>query len=660
MTGHELGIDPDGRLTVKIDVEGHEVNVLLGLETLLSGRSDVRLFVELNPKCLFAAGSSPDALVEWILRHDFRAFLLDDSARSWVEIRSAESWAALIAPDASGNLYCVRRGVALSVSAVMHFAGTAGAERTHIEAVDALVQNGAVVHTVLPAPDEHGLGEALEGVGSSVSVVAAYPWWMDAPDAPVTGSGAAAWARGLVSDAVIAAIAAVDPDVVMTQTGVVPQGAVAAAVLDKPHVWFLHEFGDRDHGYRLPASPAEFGALVAELSTRVVANSTAVRDYFFPTGAEHVTVVHPSPHLEAPTGTPRRAGRPFTLGIVASLNKGKAHEDALAAVAELRAGGLDVPLVLAGAGVPADRDRLEIAAERLGVTDLVTFAGMVANREELYSLFDAVAVTSRSEAFGRVPFEATAAGVPVIYADAGGIGEYMTAGVNGIGYPAGDVTALADGIRSLQRNESLRTSLVAGARASLGDPRRVDLFARSLRAVLTDAVREYGQSPTRLMTRWLSAPTIDGERRCADLARAVEALTTVRDSLSAERAEQSRVLAELGGELSRVRDAFAGLWDERKALQDERERVNLAYAALWRDRAALQEEHDRLSFELAQMSHSHAELLEDRIDADRAYAQLLAERDALELDHRRVVDSRTWRYTRGLRGIRNVLRRRHS
>jgi len=38
-----------------------------------------------------------------------------------------------------------------------------------------------------------------------------------------------------------------DPDVIWSQTMVIPWGAVAAAILGKPHVWYVTEFGERDH-----------------------------------------------------------------------------------------------------------------------------------------------------------------------------------------------------------------------------------------------------------------------------------------------------------------------------------------------------------------------------------------------------------------------------
>jgi hypothetical protein len=317
-----------------------------------------------------------------------------------------------------------------------------------------------------------------------------------------------------------------------------------------------------------------------------------------------------------------------TLGIVASLNEGKGHDDALAAAAELRASGLDVPLVFIGAGETVDRERLEGRAEQLGLADLVTLTGALADRTALYSLIDIVAVTSRAEAFGRIPFEATAAGLPVIYADAGGVGEYMESGVSGIGYRPGDTHALADAIRALVQDAPRRMALVAAASETLGAPRRHDDFASSIWGALRGAVEDYSPSSTQVMTGWMAKGTLDSVRASEALAQDNNALRQDLDSRRLAWEVLHQELVTVHADHARVNLAYAELWREREELQKDHARVNLAYADLWRGREVLQKDYS---------------MLQERNEAVRG------ERD-------RIVASRTWRYSQPLRRLGAALR----
>ncbi|OZB88340.1 MAG: hypothetical protein B7X41_08660 [Microbacterium sp. 14-71-5] len=357
--------------------------------------------------------------------------------------------------------------------------------------VESLVRQGSMVHTVAPVPDL-GLRALLEPLGGSVSAVPPLEWWTVWPDDEARTPDA--WtARDLLHPQLLDALAEIDPDVVLTQSGVVPEGAVAAAALRRPHVWYLREFGDLDHGLVLPGGPEGYGAAVRALATRVVTNSDAVRRHLFGDAAADVTVLHPVPRVQGVVGPaePPRVGddvrRPWSLGIVGSLNPGKGQQDAVEAVAVLRGEGTDVHLVLAGPAAPGDWERLRDLAVSRGVEDLVEHVDTFTDRSQMYAGFDAVAITSRSEAFGRVPFEATEFGLPLIYAEAGGPAEYLRPGTTGLAYPVGDAEALAAAIRRLHDEPQLGAELAAAARADLGDPRRRAEYDEALRQLVDEA-----------------------------------------------------------------------------------------------------------------------------------------------------------------------------
>lgn len=94
----------------------------------------------------------------------------------------------------------------------------------------------------------------------------------------------------------------------------------------------------------------------------------------------------------------------------------------------------DTPLRLRfiGHGTDDQNSSLLKLAQELGVDEQIDLSVTIGSRAEVYVPVDVVAVTSRSEAFGRVPFQATVAGRPVIYSTFGGMVEYMVPRVTGL------------------------------------------------------------------------------------------------------------------------------------------------------------------------------------------------------------------------------------
>ncbi len=482
ITGTELNIEPRQRLLVKIDVEGHELKALEGIEQLFTESAEVRLLIEFNIKCILSAGQSPSAILEWIWDHDFRIFALDEKAQRWREVSEVKYAEQLVSGYV--NLWCVPTPSALTVGAVMHSASLGGSERSHVEVVENLVGAGCMVHTILPEPDL-GLSELLREVGSSTSLVKSFPWWVVPKSDPAQDMAKDYWQANLISQDVIEEIMLVDPEIVLTQTIVVPQGAIAALALGKPHVWWIREFADLDHGLLLPFTREKTGQIVASLSNKVLTNSLAVREYFFPANPDMACVVYPIPRLTTQNVTRVHVDRPWTMGIVGNLNQGKGHSDALIAMSALVQEGLDIRLACIGGGSEEDLERLSRQAVHLGISDKVTFSGQIFDRDDIYDLMDAVVITSRAEAFGRVAFEATDAGLPIIYPLSGGIVEYMVAGETGLAYISNDTQDLALTMKSLFSNIEIGDRLVSNARAHFdklrSDPARVSLLVHQLR-----------------------------------------------------------------------------------------------------------------------------------------------------------------------------------
>ena len=154
-----------------------------------------------------------------------------------------------------------------------------------------------------------------------------------------------------------------------------------------------------------------------------------------------------------------------TLAFAGRLTAQKSLGLALEAVAA--ADG--VRLVIAGDG--PDRGRLEERTRELGIAERVSFLGPQprARIMELFRAADATILSSTWENFPHTVVEALAVGTPVLAMEAGGVGEVVQDGVNGLLVAAGDAAALADAVRRYFADEKLRARLRSAAAASVAE-----------------------------------------------------------------------------------------------------------------------------------------------------------------------------------------------
>jgi glycosyltransferase involved in cell wall biosynthesis len=147
-----------------------------------------------------------------------------------------------------------------------------------------------------------------------------------------------------------------------------------------------------------------------------------------------------------------------------------------------------VELVLAGDG--PERGRLEALAREAGLSDRTRFLGAQPRRTvfELLAAADAVLLSSSWENFPHAVVEGLAAGTPVIATDAGGVGEVVVDGVNGLLGPPDDAPALAAAIRRFFADDALRERLRAAASGSVAGYAPERIFER-LESMLLEAAR---------------------------------------------------------------------------------------------------------------------------------------------------------------------------
>lgn len=151
----------------------------------------------------------------------------------------------------------------------------------------------------------------------------------------------------------------------------------------------------------------------------------------------------------------------FVVGIVARLSPVKNHDLLFRAMAQLDS---RFHLVLIGDG-PC-RDELGARAKALRIEARVHFAGEVISPYNLHQHFDVTVLCSLSEGFPNALIEAMAAARPVVATPVGGVTDALSHDITGLLVPLGDAAPLAEALRSLERDVSLRKRLGEAGRES--------------------------------------------------------------------------------------------------------------------------------------------------------------------------------------------------
>ena len=122
------------------------------------------------------------------------------------------------------------------------------------------------------------------------------------------------------------------------------------------------------------------------------------------------------------------------------------------------------PATLWMVGDGPERGPAEALARELGVSRRIEFLGKRDHVEELIAQCHVLLLPSEMEAFGLAALEAMACGVPPVATKTGGVGELITAGVDGFLEPVGDIGAQAKRVVELLSDDALHDRMARAAR----------------------------------------------------------------------------------------------------------------------------------------------------------------------------------------------------
>ena len=339
-----------------------------------------------------------------------------------------------------------------------HEANLSGANICFLEYLELLESRGIKNYLVCP----HGTGSLTlkaRALNIPVENIKYYSWTrpVHAKPSPISSRFRRRIRNHIAVKEVSALIKKIEPDFVVTNTIVTSIAAIAAKNTRKKHIWFVHEFGEEDHGFTIAGGFTNGAAIMNRLSYKMVFNSWAIRKKYKPFVADpKAFVVHNAVIIPEAGMQPFLKGSVFRLIILGQVAPSKHHFEALHALKICRDQGLKFNLEIVGRAEDAgylNSLNAYIASEDL--TGLVNLTGPSPEPVAILSQHHALLMCSHHEAFGRVTIEALKCGLPVIAANTGGSPEIIEEGKNGYLYKAGSAAGLAEKILHLYENYQL-------------------------------------------------------------------------------------------------------------------------------------------------------------------------------------------------------------
>jgi glycosyltransferase involved in cell wall biosynthesis len=335
-----------------------------------------------------------------------------------------------------------------------HEKNLSGANICLLEYLEIMADTGADNFIIVPSSG--GMEQKTREKFSHVEEVKFYNWmWAMNETVPIKNK-IRRWIRNRKAvKEITALINKYNPDYVVTNTVTTPVAARAAKRSGKKHIWFVHEFGEEDHGYTLAGSFKRAATTINKLSYKVVFNSNATKKIYEPfVPADKRYIVHNAMLMPPGSSFKNHIGK-LKLVMLGQVNASKNQLDALRALKECIVKGVDAELNIAG---KAEGDLymniLREFIERNNLAQHVNFLGAIDNPETLLAESELLLMCSRMEAFGRVTVEAMKYGIPVIAANTGGSLELVKENVNGYFYEAGNYKDLAKKIILYTQNKN--------------------------------------------------------------------------------------------------------------------------------------------------------------------------------------------------------------
>ena len=292
-------------------------------------------------------------------------------------------------------------------------------------------------------------------------------------------------------------------DIVHTNGGLCPVGALAAFLTRRPHVWHVREQLGSDGLFPLALGDRTSANLFRRLSCALICNSLYTAEFFKRRGGAP-RVIHNGVNLDEFENSAERGAalRNYlglsisdpVVGMVGNVRSTiKEHELFLQAMALVSKEIPSAQFVIFGGSsdpnVSQYASGLRVTASRLQLSEHLTWAGMQSDIPAMMRSLDILVHPTSREGSGRVIMEAMAAGTPVVAVKSGGVQELLQHGATGYLVEPRNVVALFEATIELLGHSERRQQLGNAAKAYARKRFSHDLTIALIQAVYQEVVR---------------------------------------------------------------------------------------------------------------------------------------------------------------------------
>lgn len=288
-------------------------------------------------------------------------------------------------------------------------------------------------------------------------------------------------------------------DLVYTNTVTCVEGAVAARMTGKPHVWHIHEYvlGNSELTPLLPFRLYSWSVGVLSKSVIFCSDSLAKS---YPTLAKKATVVHNGLPFPAPPDRARSRGlitQRFGIdpaykivAVVSALHPRKDHFTFLETANQILQERKDIVFLLVGEGSESHTKLIRDRIKSLGLMSSVMLTGWWPSEKihELLAALDVLVISSEQESFGLTIIEALAVETPVVSTRCGGPEEVIKHGVTGLLVQVRDSVGMAAAIVHLLQNPQFARNLGEAGRQDVLLRFGVERYAEGVQQVMQQAI----------------------------------------------------------------------------------------------------------------------------------------------------------------------------
>jgi len=353
-------------------------------------------------------------------------------------------------------------------------------------------------------------------------------------------------------------------NVVITNTAILLEGALAARLTGVPHIWYVHEMLSRDPALTTLVPLASFNSLLEQLTDKIVVVSHAVKreiEQFVAT--DKIEVVYTGLDTDASTKSNNLKSRLFgwdetvpTVCFVGAHSERKGLRNLVDAAPAVVEKFPQVKFVLVG----CETDYSRLVHHRIQERNLNDHFRIIGFRDDALDIIansDILVLPSVADALPLAVLEAMHLGKPVVATLSGGAAEMVVDGATGLLVPVNNSQALAQALVALLQSPETQHRFGRQARERARELFGYESYLSNWNRVLTDVTRR------RPVGDSVAPELIDGlltlfERAASDKVTAIEqrgtiaALTHMIGSLERDREEQRERMNELKERLNRI------------------------------------------------------------------------------------------------------------